>query len=87
MALFARTAVFMFARRLMPGPHEFRIAVSAAAAPAARRAKTLARLGEIEKLLAGIRVEDHRSHRHLQDMSSPDRPWQSDPSPCPPRSA
>ena len=44
MALLAGPAVFMFARRLMPRPDEFRIAVAAAAAAAARGEKSLAGL-------------------------------------------
>ena len=44
MTLFAGPALFVFARSLVPGTHELRIAVAAAAAPAASRAKPLARL-------------------------------------------
>ena len=88
MALFAGPPVFVFARRLMPRPHEMRIAVAAPAAPAASRAESLARLGEIEKLLArSLRRKTTVPTGTLRIMSSPDRPWQFEPSPWRPRSA
>ena len=67
MEFLPRTPVLMLARRLMPRPHESRIPIAAPAAPAARRSKLLARLGEIEKLLARIRVENHRAHGNFQN--------------------
>ena len=61
-ALFARLAIFVLARRLMPRLHE--VLISASAASAARRAKSLSRLGEIEELLSGLFVKDHRADGH-----------------------
>src|SRR5271156_3341426 len=51
---FTGFAVFVFARSLMPGPDEMRIAIAASAVAALGREITLAWLGQIEKLLAGI---------------------------------
>ena len=67
MALLARPAVFVFARSLMPRLGEVRIAISAPAMAAARCAKSLARLGEIEKLLARVRVKHDRADGHGKD--------------------
>src|SRR5580658_6336888 len=64
-ALFAGLAVFVLARSLVPGLGEMRIA--AAAVPAASGAILLAGLGEIEKLLAGLLVEDHRADGNFQN--------------------
>src|SRR5690348_5782283 len=58
MALFAGTAGFVFARRLMPGLYKSRIAVTATTATATSGEKTLAGLCEIEELLTGISVKD-----------------------------
>ena len=56
----------MLARRLMPRPDEFRVAVAAAAAAAASGEESLAGLREIEELLAGIGIEDDGADRNLQ---------------------
>src|SRR5580704_7357650 len=53
-AFFAGLAVFVFARSLMPGPDEMRIAITAAAVAALGGEIALAWLSQIEKLLAGI---------------------------------
>src|SRR5580704_19084427 len=52
-ALFAGTSLFVFTRRLVPGPYEMRVAVSAPTASTSSRAESLARLGKIEKLFPG----------------------------------
>src|SRR5271154_1855519 len=49
---FAGLAIFVLAWSLMPGPDEMRIAIAAAAVAALGREIALARLGQIEKLLA-----------------------------------
>src|SRR5277367_5412998 len=66
MKLFTRLAIFMFARRLMPGTHKVRIAVSAPATSTLRRSPTLAGFREIEKLFAAVRIENHRAHGDFQ---------------------
>src|SRR5271156_3795620 len=53
-AFFTGYAVFVFARGLMPGANEVRIAIAAATVPTLGREITLARLSQIEQLLAGI---------------------------------
>ena len=67
MALFARLAVFVFTRSLVPRTNEMRIAVAAASATAARGEKSLTGLGEIDQLLAGVRVEDHGADRNPEN--------------------
>src|ERR1700730_8262029 len=66
MTLFARLAVLMFARRLMPRTHKMRIAVSPPAATAFRCPPALASFREIKKLFAAVRIKNHRAHRHFQ---------------------
>ena len=78
---FARLSVFVFPRSLMPGLGEFRIAVAASATSAPRRQIALTGLRQIEKLFARIGVENYGTYRNFQNMSSPKRPWQFEPSP------
>src|ERR1700728_4764049 len=67
MAFLAGLAVVMLAGRLMPGLHERRMPIPAAASASARREHALARRGQIEKLYAGLVVENHSADWNLQD--------------------
>src|ERR1700722_17148106 len=66
MALLAGSTVVMLARSLMPGLHERRMAVAAAAAASARCEHTLARRRQIEQLHASVVVENHGADRPFQ---------------------
>ncbi len=65
MALFARVAVFVFARRLMPGLGEMLIAAPAASTISNEHA--LAGGSEIGERFVGLTVVDHRTDRDLQN--------------------
>src|SRR6202034_569080 len=65
-ALLAGLTVVMFARSLMPGLHERRMPVAAAAPASARCEHTLARGRQIEQLHARVVVENHGADRHFQ---------------------
>src|ERR1700691_399404 len=56
---FTGFAIFVFPRSLMPGPYEMGIAVAASTLAAASCQITLARLGQIEKLLVAIQIENN----------------------------
>src|SRR5271155_6112768 len=63
---FTGFAVFVFARGLMPGPDEMRIAIAASAVAAFGREITLAWLGQIEELVAGIQIEDNSADGYFE---------------------
>src|SRR5271156_5782092 len=63
---FAGLAIFVLAWSLMPGPDEMRIAIAAAAVAALGREIALARLGQIEELVAGIQIEDNSADGYFE---------------------
>ena len=65
---FAGTAFFVFARRLVPGTNEMRIAVAAAAVAAFCGDPALAGFGEVEKLFAGVRVDNDGADGNFEDQ-------------------
>src|ERR1700675_3827841 len=64
MPLFPREAVFMLARRLVPG--FCKVLIAAAAAAAMGNQDALARLGQIRERFPRLFVEDQGTHRYLQ---------------------
>src|SRR5713226_207169 len=65
MALFAGMAVFMFARRLMPGFGE--VLITEATAPAMRDEDALARFGEVGDGRAAFFIEHERADGNLEN--------------------
>src|SRR3984893_2804429 len=67
-ALFAGAPLFVFTRRLVPGPYEMRVAVSAPAASPPSRAEFLLWLGKIEKLFPGICLIHDGADRNTENQ-------------------
>ena len=65
MPLFARLAVFVLPRRLVPRLGEMLVAAAAPSAP--RDEDTLARRGEVGEGFPGVVVEDQRAHGRLEN--------------------